>query len=118
MRYDLALLPKRLKGKPTEQITNGLLTSTMNTSRFLLPKRPFATSPPQHQASLGLQGSTQRSYFYEDGVAYVQSALDENDKAAYVLVVFGPQAAFTPPAGDLLPVVASLSEYRFGGGGF
>lgn len=118
IRYDLALLPQRLRGKPTAQITDGLLVSTMNTSRFLLPKKPFASSPAQHQNSLGLPGSTQRSFFYENGLAYVQCALDERDKAAFVLVVFGPQASFQQPAGDLLPVTASLSEYRFGGGSF
>jgi len=32
-----------------------------------------------------------------------------------VTFVFGPQTSFVPPNGDLLPVVSSLGEYRFGG---
>jgi hypothetical protein len=90
----------------------------MATSRFLLPKAATGSSPAQHQASLGLPGSTQRTYFYDGGIAYVQCALDQHDKAAYVLLVFGPQTSFVQPDGDLLPVVISLGEYRFGGGSF
>lgn len=115
IRYDLSLLPARLRKLPTEQITDGLLTSTVTTTQYLLPARVSRTSAVQHQASMGLPGSSQRSFAYAGGLVYGQCAIDEKDKAAFVTVVFGPQASFRQPDGDLLPVVISLSEYRFGG---
>jgi tetratricopeptide (TPR) repeat protein len=118
IRYDLSLLPAKLRKLPTEQITDGLLTSTVTTTQYLLPARVSRTSAVQHQPSIGLQGSSQRSFAYAGGLAYGQCAIDEKDKAAFVTLVFGPQASFQAPDGDLLPVVISLSEYRFGGSSF
>jgi hypothetical protein len=115
IRYDLSLLPARLKNLPTEQITEALLDSTVNTTQFLLPGTITQRSAIQHQPSMGLQGSSQRSFAYPSGLAYGQCAIDERDKAAFVTIVFGPQASFAQPGGDLIPVVLSLSEYRFGG---
>ena len=116
IRYDLSLLPDRLRKLPTDEVTEGLLESTVTTSAFLLPGGKITgRTPVQHQPSLGLPGATQRSYGYAGGLAYGQCAIDRNDKAAFVTIVFGPQADFAQPGGALIPVVLSLSEYRFGG---
>jgi tetratricopeptide (TPR) repeat protein len=115
VRYDLSLLPARLRGLPTDQITAGLLQSTLATAPYLLPGKVTKRSALQHQASLGLPGSTQQSFAYGSGLAFGQASIDPRDKAAFVTLVFGPRSSFVPPSGDLLPVVGSLSEYRFGG---
>ncbi|HZQ66191.1 MAG TPA: hypothetical protein VFA66_13300 [Gaiellaceae bacterium] len=116
VRYDLSLLPARLRELPTSQLTEALLDSTASTSAFLLPGGKLTgRTAVQHQPSLGLPGSTQRSYGYAGGLAYGQCAIDEQDKAALVTFVFGPQTAFAQPGGSLIPVVLSLSEYRSGG---
>ena len=118
VRYDLALVPANLRDKPREQVTDALLQSTIQTSPFLLPGKVAGTSAPQHQALMGLQGSTQRSFSYGSGLAYGNCGIDPKDGAAFVALVFGPPQSFAQPGGDLVPVVASLSEYRYGGSSF
>lgn len=118
MRYDLAMIPKNLRDRPTAQVTDALLQSTVRTSPFLLPGKRTGVSAPQHQSLMGLVGSTQRSFSYEGGLAYGQCGIDRRDGAAFVALVFGPQTSFAQPGGDLVPVVASLSEYRYGGSSF
>jgi len=118
IRYNLSLLPARLRNRPTERITEGLLESTVHTSQFLLPRKLTGETRPEHQASMGLPGSTQRTFFAGPTVAFGQCAIDTGDNAAFVTIVFGPKLSFVQPNGDLIPVVASLTEYRYGGSSF
>jgi hypothetical protein len=118
IRYDLTLLPPSLRKETTAQITDSLLLSTVRSSASLFPAAPTQTSALQHQPSMGLAGSSQRSVLYQGGLAYVQCSIDPKDDAAFVTIVFGPQSSFVSPGGDLLPVIGSLAEYAYGGSSF
>jgi hypothetical protein len=118
IRYDLSLLPAKLRIRPTAQITESLLESTVQSSQFLFPRKLTAESAVTHQPSMGLPGSSQRSFFAGSTLAYGQCAIDTGDKAAFVTIVFGPQLEFLPPDGSLIPIAASLTEYRYGGSSF
>jgi hypothetical protein len=116
IRYDTTLLSPALRKLPIEQLTDSLLISTMRSSAALFPSAPIGGSAAQHQASLALPGSTQRTFNYDGGYIYGQSSEDKKDGAVLVTLVFGPQSSFAQPSGDLLPVIASLAEYTYGGG--
>ncbi|MFL5797709.1 MAG: hypothetical protein ACJ77A_07210 [Actinomycetota bacterium] len=120
-RYNLSSLPAEVQRLPEADLTDRLLTETVQQSTGLLPAPVTSRGTAQHNPFQGLAGSTENVYGYSGGFIQGVGGIDPNDKALFVALVFGPRDAFQPSGtsqGVLASVLQSIAEYRFGGSSF
>jgi hypothetical protein len=120
-RYNLSGLPADVQKLPEPDLTDELLTETVQKSTGLLPAAATSRGTAQHNPFQGLQGPTENVYGYSGGFIQGLAGIDPNDKALFVALVFGPRDAFQPTGnsqGILASVLQSIAEYRFGGSSF
>src|SRR6266542_666851 len=120
-RYNLTTLPANLQQLDPSVLTDRLLSATVRSNPDLFPAQASPAGDATHQSFQGLEGSTERLFAYDGGVAEGQAGIDAKDQAVFVTFVYGPQEAFNAPGaaqGGLVSVLQSISEYRPGGSSF
>jgi hypothetical protein len=119
-RYNLTSLPASLQKLAEGDLTDRLITETLQSNTTLFPSAATTRGQAHHDPFQGLRGPTENVYGYNGGFIQALAGIDPNDKALFVALVFGPQDAFqsgTTP-GILTSVLQSIAEYRFGGSSF
>ncbi len=119
-RYNLSGLPADVQKLPEPDLTDELLTETVQKSTGLLPAAATSRGTAQHNSFQGLSGPTENAYGYSGGFIQGLAGIDPNEQGPVRGARVRPPGRVPADRGFARgpSVLQSIAEYRFGGSSF